>query len=651
MSRRGIAGFKGREGLLAAAREALLSEDRAVVQALHGMGGVGKTQLAAEYAHRFADSYDLVWWIACEQPALIGNQFTALAEALGCALPGAGVEATRRAVRARLHGMGRWLLVFDNAEDPEDLSLWLPGGTGHVLITSRASGWAEIAVPVEIGVLDRAESVAILRDRLPSITDGDADRVASAVGDLALAVAQAAGYMTGTGMPAREYVALLEDRTAEVMRAGRPATYPRPLAAVTQLALERLRAEHPAAAEVAVLCAFLAPEPVPAQWFTGAAAVLPASLARKAADPLSWHQVLASAGRSGLIRLANGELQMHRLTKAIICSQLSARQAASARSRAAQVIAASHGHIDRINSQDPGIWPEWTRLLPHLLTLDPGKSDSPQLRGLAVNAAWYLVKRGDARAGHDLAQHLHRDLHTVAGPDDPDTLFAQYVLSRVLYIEGRYQEACDLEEDILARQRRVLGENAPATIFTADAHALTLLDLGNKQAARELLEDVRSRARQALGDDHPSTNGMTSNLACVLLDLGQADAARRLHEEALVGFRAALGDEHPETIGCAMRLAIDMRELGQADAARRLNEDALSRFRRVLGDNHPNTLRCIEELATDLRATGNLQAANDLDEEALAGYQAIFGDNHPRASEIARRLYHENTTPATAETG
>jgi tetratricopeptide (TPR) repeat protein len=645
------AGFKGREGLLAAAREALLSRDRAVVQALHGMGGVGKTQLAAEYAHRFAGSYDLVWWISCEQPTLIGNQFTLLAEALGCALPGTGVEVTRRAVRARLHAMSRWLLVFDNAEDPEDLSPWLPGGTGHVLITSRASGWAEIAVPVEVGVLDRAESVAILHDRLPSIADGDADRVASAVGDLALAVAQAAGYMTGTGMPAREYVALLEHRAAEVMGAGRPATYPRPLAAVTQLALERLRTEHPAAAEVAVLCAFLAPEPVPARWFTSTPAVLPASLARKAADPLSWHQVLAAAARSGLIRLADGEMQMHRLTKAIICSQLSARQAAAARSRAAQFIAASHSHMDRIKSQDPGVWPEWTRLLPHLLTLDPGKADSPQLRGLAVNAAWYLVKRGDARAGYDLAQHLNRDLRKVAGPDDPNTLFAQYILARVLFMEGRYQEACDLEEDTLARQRRVLGEDNPATIYTADAHALTLLDLGNKEAALELLEDVRSRARRVLGNDDPAANGVTNNLACVLLDLGQADAARRLHEEALRGFRAALGDEHPETIGCAMRLAIDMRELGQADAARRLHEDALTRFRRILGDGHPNTLRCIEELAADLRATGDLQAANELDEEALVGYQATFGDNHPRAMEITRRLDRDKTTPGTAETG
>jgi tetratricopeptide (TPR) repeat protein len=631
-------GFKGREGLLAAAREALLSGDRAVVQALHGMGGVGKTQLAAEYSHRFASAYDLVWWIACEQPGLIGSQFTALAEALGCASPGADAVATRRAVMARLHGMDRWLLVFDNAENPEDLSAWLPGGTGHVLITSRVSGWAEVAVPVEIGVLDRAESVAILRDRLPSMTVGDADRVARAVGDLALAVAQAAGFMTGTGMPASEYVTLLEGRTAEVMRAGRPASYPRSLAAVTQLSLEQLRVEHPAAAEVTVLCAFLAPEPVPAQWFTEAAAVLPATLGRKAADPLAWHQVLAAAGRSGLVRLTNGELQMHRLTKAIICGQLPTRQTASARSRAAQVIAASHGHINRVNSLDPATWPEWTRLLPHLLTLDPGKSDNPQLRGLAVNAAWYLVKTGDTRAGYDLARQLHQDLQEVAGPDDPDTLFAQYVLSRILARSGRYQEACDLEEDTLARQRRVLGENNAATIFTADAHAITLSDLGNMQAARELLMDVLSRGRQALGEDHFGMSGIRNNLGWVMLALGEPDVARRLHEEALSGFRRTLGDEHPETIECTVNLATDMRELGEVDTARQLHEEALSQCRRILGNDHPNTLRCIEELASDLRASGNPQAATDLDEQALAGYQAIFGPDHPRTGKIARRL-------------
>ena len=111
-----------------------------MVQALHGMGGVGKTQLAAEYAHRFAGSYDLAWWINSEQGGLIGDQFAALGVALGCVQAGAGTEVVRAVVLAELRERGRWLLVFDNAEDLADVTPWLPGGGGHVLITTRGAG-------------------------------------------------------------------------------------------------------------------------------------------------------------------------------------------------------------------------------------------------------------------------------------------------------------------------------------------------------------------------------------------------------------------------------------------------------------------------------------------------------------------------------
>jgi hypothetical protein len=135
----------------------------------------------------------VVWWVNAERAGLLGEQFAALADALGCAQPGTGVEVMRRAVLGELRERGRWLLVFDNAEDPEDLAPWLPGAGGHVLITSRTHRWADLAVPVEVDVLSRAESVTILRGRVPGLSAGDADLVAEALGDLPLAVAQAAG--------------------------------------------------------------------------------------------------------------------------------------------------------------------------------------------------------------------------------------------------------------------------------------------------------------------------------------------------------------------------------------------------------------------------------------------------------------------------
>ena len=214
-------GFTGRDGLLAAVRERLLAGDQAVVQALQGMGGVGKTQLAIEYAHRFAGAYDLAWWVNAEQAGLIGDQFAALGAALGCVQPGAGAEVVRAAVLGELRERGRWLLVFDNAENPADIAGWLPGGGGHVLITSRERTWAEVAAPVEVDVLARAESVALLQDRMAGLGAADADRLADQLGDLPLAVAQAAGFMAETGMPAARVPGPAADPGREAAGPGR----------------------------------------------------------------------------------------------------------------------------------------------------------------------------------------------------------------------------------------------------------------------------------------------------------------------------------------------------------------------------------------------------------------------------------------------
>ncbi len=268
-------GFTGRDGLLVAIREQLLADEKAVGQALHGMGGVGKTQLATEYAHQFA----------------------ALGAELGCVEDGAGTEAVRSAVLRKLREPGRWLLVFDNAENPDDVRPWLPGGAGHVLVTSRERNWAEIAAPVEIDVLARPESVAILGDRVAGLGEGDADRLAAQLGDLPLAIAQAAGFMASTGMGASEYLGLLKTRAGQLLDQAKPVSYPRSLAAATQLTADRLAHDDRPAAELASLCAFLAPEPIPEDLFTRAPGELPGELAARVADPLAWRQTLAQLAR------------------------------------------------------------------------------------------------------------------------------------------------------------------------------------------------------------------------------------------------------------------------------------------------------------------------------------------------------------------
>ena len=234
-------GFTGRDDLLAAVRDRLAAGGRTVVQALQGMGGVGKTQLAIEYAHRSAEDYEVAWWVNAEQAALIGDQFAALGAALGCVGAGADAGTVRAAVLGELRRRGGWLLVFDNAGNPADIGPWLPGGAGHVLITSRERAWSEVAVPVEVDVLARAESVTILRGRVAGLDAGEAGRVAAELGDLPLAIAQAAGFMAETGTPAGEYLELLADRAGTLLdQVPAGSAYPRSLAAVTRLAADRL---------------------------------------------------------------------------------------------------------------------------------------------------------------------------------------------------------------------------------------------------------------------------------------------------------------------------------------------------------------------------------------------------------------------------
>ena len=229
---------------------------------------------------------------------------------------------------------------------------------------------------------------------MPGLGAADADRLAAQLGDLPLAIAQAAGFMAETGMPAAEYLGLLGTRAGQLLAQGTPGSYPRSLAAATQLIADRLAAEDPAAAELASLCAFLAPEPIPEDLFTGAPGELPGELAARAADPLAWRQTLAHLARQSLARIDQRGLVMHRLTQAILRDRLTPGQAAATRARTEAILAAS----DPGDPPNPVTWPRWARLMPHLLAADLAATDNPGLRCDGLQRV--LVPAGPRRYPH-----------------------------------------------------------------------------------------------------------------------------------------------------------------------------------------------------------------------------------------------------------
>src|SRR4051794_35688854 len=435
--------FTGRDGMLAELRRRLhTGEATLTVQALYGLGGVGKTQLAIEYAHRFAADYDLVWWLDAEQPVLIGDQLAALAARLD--LPsGPTVADTVDRLLAELRRRGRWLLVFDNAERPGDVAGYRPGGAGHVLITSRHPGWGALGGRLEVDVLARAETVALLRARIPALGEELADQLAAELGALPLAAAQAAGYLEQTDLPPADYLRRFRAHRATLLARGDVVGYSGRIDTAWALSLERLRRQDPAAVQLLELAAFLAPEPIPLHLFTGHPDLVDEPLRSTAAAPDGLADIVGALVGYSLARRHPDGFQVHRLVQAVIRQQLTPdHRQATAERVVAVLTAASPG-----DPEEPAGWAVYAALAAHVLTAGPLSEHSPASRQLVLDPVRYLQAHGDGSAGRAVCAQVLDRWRVILGPDHPDTLTAASTLTSALIWVGELWQARTLGED------------------------------------------------------------------------------------------------------------------------------------------------------------------------------------------------------------
>ncbi|MCW2879005.1 MAG: ATP/GTP-binding protein [Sphaerisporangium sp.] len=648
------AAFTGRNAVLERLRDQIVGGSKTVVlpQALYGLGGVGKTQVALEYAHRFMADYDVVWWIAAEHLELINPELAELAEELGVRVSDSVAEAAKAAREALRMGRphSRWLLIFDNADDPKDLEPYLPSGLGHILITSRNPAWSRVADPLEVDVFTREESVEHLLRRAPGLNSSDAEKVASALGDLPLAIEQAGAWLEQTGMPPEQYVRLLDEQLTEMLKLGeQPTDYPTPVAATWNLSFERLRERSPASVRLLELLAFFGPEPVSLDMlYCDAMVDCLVDYDDAMREKLMLGPVIRQLGRFALARVdqADNSIQVHRLIQAVVRERMDAVQRETTVHDVHRILVAARPRVG--DTDDPENWPRYDEIWPHLGPSLAADCDEEETRRLLIDRVRYLWKRGEFAASLELGRRLEDVWNIKLGKGDRQTVHLRFHVANTLRSMGRYAEAHVVDTEVLTQQARELGEYHPYTLFTAGGLAADLRALGEYQESLRVDSQTYERVKELFGEDHPRTLMAAHNLGVSLRLAGSFTRARELDQETVDRRRQVIGEMHPYTLHTTAHLARDLRELGQLAESAEMTRSNLDHYSQVLGDDLLDTLRTATSLATSLRRTGAEMEARQLAEETHDRYVQRYGTGHPET--LLCRLEFATCLATTGET-
>ena len=439
--------FTGRLGVLARIRATWTEEGRAAVQVLQGLGGIGKTMTAVEYAHRNAADYDVVWWINAENPHLLAGQFADLAGPLGLEFEASTVDKAQ-AVNAELRRRTRWLIIYDNAAAAEDIGAIFLDGPGHVLITTREDGFSSIGTVTNLDVLGRQESIEFLHGRIAYFDAVQANQLANRLSDFPLALAQAAAYINDSGISLAEYLRLLDARAGDFRILGLAAD-PDSVAATTwSVTFDVIRAQQPAALELLELSAWLALEPIPVDLFSDYPDRLPEHLAIAGRDPLALAETVQVLVALGLARRTTNGFVLHRCVRDTILRSLD-----PVSNQFTIIIALLRACLPQRIIGAPEGWARWRQLLPHVLAATSrfdGGATAGDVAWLMEGAVAYItVVNGRPADGLPLlvpALAIHEQAYGSAHPQAAADLNG---LAQVLTSIGHHQSATSLLEQSL----------------------------------------------------------------------------------------------------------------------------------------------------------------------------------------------------------
>ncbi|MFC8851518.1 tetratricopeptide repeat protein [Streptomyces sp. NPDC057144] len=643
-------------------------------QVLTGMGGVGKTQLAADYALTAWDNGSggnldvLVWITASTRTAVVAGYAQA-----GVELCRADPDEPEQAARAFLAWLApktganpcRWLIVLDDVADPGDLrGLWPPASPhGRTLVTTRRRDAAlagEGHRLVEVGLFTQVEAVAYLSRALAAHSREEPEQqltaLASDLGYLPLALAQAAAYLIDSGDDAATYRELLANRAttlADTAPDGLPDDQALPLAATWSLSIDRADTLRPAglAHPMLELAALLDPNGIPQTVLTSAPALAHLTAHRTrtghgstgGAAPIPPGDVaraLRALHRLSLIDHTPGTphraVRVHQLIQRTTRDVLTADQHAQLARTAANALLAAWPQIERDTALAQSLRANATVLTSHAEQV----LYRPDPHAVLYRTGRSLGEAGQVTAARDHYQHLTDSITSHLGPDHPDTLAARAHLAHWRGKAGDAAGAAAALTELLEHAVRVLGPDHPNTFTTRIHLASWRGEAGDAAGAATVFAELVEHLVRVLGPDHPNTLTTRIHLASWRGRAGDAAGAAAAFAELVEHLVRVLGPDHPNTIAAQYGTAVWRGKAGDAAGAAAALTELLEHVARVLGPDHPNTLTTRIHLAHWRGRAGDAAGAAAALTELLEHVARVLGPDHPDTLATRNDLAH-----------
>ena len=632
---------------------AFKNNDRTVIrQSISGLGGIGKTQLAIEYAYRYALNYQTaVWFVNAESSSSIYHDFIVFAHKLSIKLPqDIGEEELSEIIRNWMQKSSNWLIIFDNLEIEANIAKYIPTNpiNGHILVTTRNTQIAS-SPSIDLSVFTHDEAIDFLKLRLAnsSFNYTEACVLAKRLGYLPLALEQAAAYIPITQISIHEYLELIDSYGLKMLdsKYTKPINYTNTISTTIQNSIMHL---SDGAQQLLNLIAYMAPDDIPIQLFIESKEKLPEPL--RINNQSEIIQLLAELRKSSLISGDVDNISIHRLTQEAI------RQSHKGNTKCLDCCFAAILYVfpNDFSTSQARIW--FARLVIHaeaVLGYMNYYYPEDTTKQKSISGLYSQIGNGY----NDIA-HYSQALESynkvcficekILGTEHPDTATSYNDIAVVYNNMGDYQRALEWYRKALAIREMLLGAEHPDTAATYNNIAMIYYSMGDYQRALEWYRKALAIREMLLGVEHPDTATTYNNIAAVYDNMGDYSRALEWGMKALAISEKVLGKDHPSTAATYTNIAAVYNGQGEYLKALLWYQKALAIYEKVLGKDHPTIAAIYNNIAEVYYKVDEYDKSLAYYANALQIYFNALGESHPSVQmvfENVRKIYTSVNRP------